>query len=236
MPRAKKPQKNAAKQTRPRKSPAKSPPKSKSTGTRAQNPKRQREIDDELLLAIETAVARGAESNAEIAKAIGWTVSTLKNYRYGKGKNPKYLEAVGPIETAIKRGAGRRRTRLLSEAEDALSYLLRHDKYTETRTKSKQAPVGHMQKNGKYKGIRLEEEHSEITHQRTPNAVIAMFVAVNAARETTDGSPMVRWQSINKVLERPAGAKAAILDAIEDMLEDEPVPPPRKKRARAPKK
>jgi hypothetical protein len=195
------------------------PTKRKRTRKRPQRTKRRKELTGSLLLDIETAVAKGAETNGQIAKAIGWGESTLKNYRYGKGKDPRYAAAIEPIETAIKKGSKRRRSRLLSEAEDALSELLRHDTFEERRIERKTVPVGKPGADGA-QGTKTETKQVVTVKRRIPNAIVAMFVAVNASRESIDGGEAVRWKSINKVLERAGQDKAAVLDAIDRMVKD----------------
>jgi hypothetical protein len=176
-----------------------------------------KEIDDELLLDIETAVAGGAESNSQIAKAIGWRTSTFKNYRYGKGKNPRYAAFRAPMETAIKKGLRRRRKKLLSASEDALLELLRHDTFEERTSERKLIPKRRRDpESGQY--VEVIEEHNvqKITvKRRIPNPVAAMFVAVNASK--ADGE-QVPWQSINKVIEKGRADKGAILGKIDELL------------------
>lgn len=175
-----------------------------------QRKKRLKEINEDLLLDIETAVASGAESNSEIARLIGWSTSTLKNYRYGKGGNDRYLRFREPIETAIKKGTHRRRKKLLSAAEDAILELLRSDNYSERHVERQMGPADD-------RGVRpvLREVQKVVERRRIPNAVIAMFTAVNASQTEEKA---VRWRSIHRVIGQIESDKGAILDKIDEMV------------------
>lgn len=158
--------------------------------------KRLKVVDSELLLEIESAAANGADTNAKLASAIGWAASTFKNYRYGKGGEQNYVKYVEPIETAIKKGAERRRKKLISLAEDALAELMRYGEYEEREVSRR--PVGQPTAEGGQQYVVTNKVTKKYKH---PNATAAIFVAVNMG----DG----RWKSVNNIR---AGASADVIN------------------------
>jgi hypothetical protein len=87
-------------------------------------------LSDSLLLDIENAVADGAVTTDEIAKAIGWGYSKFRTWRDGRRKDgAKESER---IKVAIERGRQRQRKVFLSKAENALRRKIDGEDYDET--------------------------------------------------------------------------------------------------------
>lgn len=175
-------------------------------------PKRRKTVDDELLLDLETAVAKGADTNRQMAKALGWSPSAFKNYRYGKGNNPRYQDSKAAMETAIKKGQRRRRKKLLALAEDAIAELLRHDTFEEKHVERRTRPAREGGGDEVYQTVQ-----KVVVKRRIPNPIIAMFAAVNAS-QGTDEDIATAWRSINRIAERMGQDKGAILAKMDEML------------------
>lgn len=173
-------------------------------------PKRRWVFDQELLLQIETAVARGADTNREIAECIGMTEKTFANYRYARSGEASYKPCAVAIEEAIKKGRRRRAERLLSLAEDAIARMITTEEYQEKtiehRTRKGEPPVV------------IERVTTRVRH---PNPVLLMFVAVNAADALETGRESIRWKHIQRIFQHQQPInKSAILEAIDSLTND----------------
>ena len=130
------------------------------------------QLTEELLINIEEAVANGADTNKQIADAIGFTESTFHKWRYGERKNGD--EESERIGKAIKRGTNRQHKNLLRLAENALAKMVGGYHEEETKTEVSDTKGTTVTTTRKY---------------YPPNATIAMFTAVNCSNG--------KWQSIN---------------------------------------
>ena len=130
------------------------------------------QLTEELLFNIEDAVANGANTNKEVAVALGWKERKFQEWKHGNRKNG--VEESVKIREAIKKGTARQKGSLLRLAETAMAKMLTGYHEEETKTEDSEA---------KGKTVTTTKKYF------APNATIAMFTAVNCS----DG----KWKSIN---------------------------------------
>lgn len=98
------------------------------------------ELTEYTLICLENAVAKGAETNAEMAEALGWSQSKFESIKHGKRVNGEE-ESTRTYE-AIKRGKSRRKDVFLALAENSLRKLIAGYEYDEITTEVTETEKG----------------------------------------------------------------------------------------------
>ena len=130
------------------------------------------QLTEDILIVIEEAVAKGANTNKEIADCLGWTQRKFESWKHGQRVDGD--EESARICDAIKRGQNRQSQNLLRLAENALAKLIVGHHEEETKTEVSDTKGTTVTTTKKY---------------YPPNPTIAMFTAVNHSNG--------KWQSIN---------------------------------------
>ena len=169
------------------------------------------DIDPQLLLDIEDAVAEGAKTNKEIAEALGWGESTFKYHRYGRTNTKEYDKFKKPIEAAIKKGTERAKPALLRLTERSIAKMITGYTYPEVHTETKRIPITRGRGKKRRTVYLVEEKEKTIIKRVLPNAMVVVFTAVNCGKG--------KWESINKLIRDSGDDREGILKNIEKMLD-----------------
>jgi hypothetical protein len=142
------------------------------------------QLTEDILNAIEDAVANGATTNKEIAKSLGWAYQKFINWKQGKrvdGENEKTK-----IDQAIKKGEKRQLKYFLKLAENTHPKLLTgyHEEETKTEVTKQKTKDG-----DEGEGEIIYEKSTTTRKYYPPNPTIVMFTEVNASNG--------KWKSIN---------------------------------------
>jgi len=123
-------------------------------------------LDENLLLLVENAIASGAQTDSEIAKAVGLKLAVFRNIKYGKRKNGKIEKS--KMANAIKKGQARQRETIFQKAEYSL--IKKIEGYTVKETDTKKEKI-----NGK---LIITETRERIKHIQ-PDTTAIMFALNN---------------------------------------------------------